>query len=71
MAVHDVPITARLDDSEEVLEKGFEKMSKNLRVACPGVITAFDSAKQTVSVQLAIRERISFHGKPFEYIDIP
>ena len=71
MAVHDVPITARLDDSEEVLEKGFEKMSKNLRVACPGVITAFDSAKQTVSVQLAIRERISFHGKPFEDIDIP
>lgn len=71
MSVYDVPITARLDDSEEVLEKNLEKTSRNIRVACPGIITEFDAEKQTVSVQLSIQERISFHGKPFEDITIP
>ena len=71
MPVHDVPITSRLNNEVEINEKRHDKTSRNIRVACPGIITKFDSAKQTVSVQLAIKERISFHGKPFEDIDIP
>lgn len=71
MPVHDIPITSRLNNEVEILEKRFDKASRNMRVACPGVVTAFDSAKQTVSVQLAIRERMSFQGKPFEDFDIP
>jgi phage gp45-like len=71
MPIAPLPINLRLDDSVENIDRKMEKMSNKIRVACPGVVTAFDSAKQTVSVQLAIRERKSFHGKPFQDMDIP
>lgn len=71
MATAPLPITTRLDDSVENIDRKTEKMSDRIRVACPGIVTKFDAAKQTVSVQLAIRERLSFHGKPFEDMDIP
>ncbi len=71
MPVHDIPITARYNDPVEASERRHEKTSRDIRVACPGIITKFDADKQTVSVQLAIRERMSFQGKPFEDFDIP
>jgi hypothetical protein len=37
----------------------------------PGIIQSFDSSKQTVSVKIAIREKLSFNGKPFEDVEIP
>lgn len=39
-----------------------EQFGAGLRVAAPGIIKAFDSAKQTVVVQIAIRERINLNG---------
>ena len=37
--------------------------SINMRVAAPGIIQSFNSTEQTVTVQLAIRERINMDGE--------
>lgn len=66
-----VPITSLLDNSVEVLEKRLDKLSNRIRVASPGIIKSFDSSKQTVTVQIAITERISLGGSPFQDMKIP
>lgn len=71
MTVHNVPFTSRLDDSAENLEKKLEQLSYRIRVAMPGIIRSFDADNQLVSVQIAIREKLSFNGGPFENIEIP
>jgi len=71
MAKFKIPISVRLESENELLQRRFEKLSYRIRVACPGFVKSFDAVKQTVSVQLAIREKLSFNGKPFEDIDIP
>ena len=71
MAKIKVPISVRLGNENELIEKRLEKLSYRIRVACPGFVKSFDAAKQTVTVQLAIRERLSFNASPFEDYDIP
>ncbi len=66
-----VSLTERLDDEVEVLERKLDKLSYRIRVAMPGIIRSFDAETQTVSVDVAIRERLSFDGKPFENVEIP
>ncbi len=43
----------------------------NLRVACPGIITAFDPDEQTVTVQLALREKRRDGDGNEQWVDIP
>jgi hypothetical protein len=66
-----LPLSVRITDEQEVLEKKLEKVSTRIRVACPGIIQSFDSTKQTVTVRLAIREKISLAGSPYEDTEIP
>lgn len=42
----------------------------NTRVAAPGIIQSFNAAEQTVSVKLAIREKINTDGDE-RWVDIP
>jgi hypothetical protein len=65
------PLTARLDDTTEIIERRLEKLSRTIRVASPGIIQSFDANKQTVTVKIAIKEKMSFGGKPFEDLEIP
>jgi hypothetical protein len=71
MAVQSLPFTSRLDNEIEVLEKKFEKASERIRVASPGIIKSFDPVKQVVTVQIAIREKVSAAGRPYEDKTIP
>lgn len=47
-----------LSTEEEMLKTLSETIKNNLRVSCPGIIETFDAVAQTVSVKLAIREKI-------------
>lgn len=69
--INNVPFTSRLDDSNEAHEKRMEKLSNRIRVSIPGIIQAFDANTQLVTVKPAIREMLSFNGKPFEHISLP
>lgn len=71
MATGKLPMSQMVSDEYEAMERRLEKLSYRIRVAMPGIIQSFDEVKQTVSVKLAIRERLSFWGKPFEDLEIP
>lgn len=71
MATGKLPISALLDSEFDAMERRLEQLSYRIRVAMPGIIQSFDEVKQTVSVKLAIRERLSIWGNPFEDIEIP
>jgi len=71
MALFKVPLSVRLGDEDEILERKFEKWGNRIRVACPGIIQSFDEVKQTVTVKLAIREMLSFNCGPYEHLEVP
>lgn len=48
-----------------------EAFGNTLRVACPGIITAFNSTEQTVTVQLALREHMLKESGEREWQEIP
>lgn len=69
-------IGERIDSKEELYRRMGESWAANLRVAIPGIIQAFDPVTQTVTVQPAIRERVTKDGTltPIELpqlIDVP
>jgi len=47
----------------ETMNKNFDRFDFDLRCCAPGIITSFDSAKQTVKVQLAIKDLIVINTK--------
>jgi hypothetical protein len=51
-------IKERFDSPEEEQRLAGENVAANLRVAIPGIVTKFDKATQTVSVQPAISENV-------------
>ena len=53
-----VTIGERSGSDDEMLRRALDHFSNNLRTAIPGIITAFDVATQTVTVQPALREKI-------------
>jgi hypothetical protein len=58
----------------EIFRRFLNQFSFDLRCAAPGIITSFDSDKQTVTVQLAIKEIIQISQKENTYkkaIEIP
>jgi hypothetical protein len=60
----------RIPREQEVLRKALGTFDAGLRVALPGIIQAFDSSKQTVTVRCAIRETIKVNNVPTD-MDIP
>lgn len=58
-----ITIPERLMPQTERHRKLLEGFGAELRVAAPGIIKSFDPAKQTVSVQIAIKERVKINGK--------
>ena len=71
MTLGNVPISARMKSPTEPLKRMMDDFAVKLRVAMPGIIKSFDLSKQTVTVQLAIREKLSIGGKPYEDVNIP
>ena len=55
-------IPERIAAKTEIFRKMLDQFGAELRVASPGIIQSFDSAKQTVTVQIAIREKINIDG---------
>ena len=71
MKITNVPLTARINTQSENLERKLDELSDRLRVAVPGIIESFDAENQLVSVRVAIRERVSIDGEPFEHMEVP
>jgi phage baseplate assembly protein gpV len=57
-----ISIPERLAVENEGIKKAFDNFAFNMRCAAPGIIQEFDAAAQTVTVQLAITERIRING---------
>lgn len=57
-----ITLTERLTPDTEHLRKLMERQAQELRVASPGIIQSFDAEKQTVTVQIAIREKVNLDG---------
>jgi len=55
-------LNERIQDPNEMYKRMSENSAYNLRVASPGIIQSFNSATQTATVQLAIREKINIDG---------
>ncbi len=46
----------------EIMRTVLDQFGADLRVSVPGIIQSFDAGKQTVTVQIALREKISIKG---------
>lgn len=55
-------VSERLGQQEELYRKIIDNIMFRLHVAMPGIIQSFDAAKQTVTVQPCIMERINIDG---------
>lgn len=71
MSKGNISTTNRLHSPTEPLKKLADSLNVKLRVAAPGIIQSFDSVKQTVKVQICIREKISLGGEPYADVAIP
>lgn len=60
----------RMDDVLEFMNRMKDATGIDLRVAAPGIIQSVDYARQTCTVQLAIREAMNNDGE-LEWADIP
>lgn len=63
-------VKERMRDATELFRSLSDKLAFDLRVAIPGIIQSFDSKRQTVTVKLALRERVVLDGTP-EWTEIP
>lgn len=65
-------IAERVGNSKvETFLRNNENLSSNLRVASPGIIESFDPATQTVSVKLAVRERVGSETGAVQDLQLP
>lgn len=63
-------VDERSANTSSVLAEAIRACGTGIRVAIPGIVQEWDAATQTVRVQPAIREKVSFGGQPRE-MDIP
>lgn len=63
-------IAERIGSKDEFYRRMLEAFSGDLRVSVPGIIQSFDPVEQTVTVQIAIREKINNDGT-INNIEIP
>lgn len=61
----------RLDDPEESLRIALESAQANIWTALPGVVTAVDLSKQTVSVQPSVQGSISAPDGSSQSVNLP
>lgn len=57
-----IPLTERSPSTRVNSDNELRQREINLRVAAPGIIQSFNSAEQTVTVQLSIREKRNNDG---------
>lgn len=60
----------RTKDNIELWQRFRDSIGIDLRVAAPGIIQSVNYARQTCTVQLAIREKLNFDGN-LEWAEIP
>ncbi len=70
------PVDERTAGTAEMVAAAMENAGANVRVAFPGIVESWDKAQQTVSVQLAIKERVLNAGNEKEMaipllVDVP
>lgn len=65
-----IKLNERTSDPVEMFQRFRDATGIDLRVAAPGIIKSVDYAKQTCTVQLAIREKLNFNGN-LEWVEIP
>ena len=63
-------LNERTYDQVELYQRFKDVIGIDLRVAAPGIVQSVDYARQTCSVQLAIREKLNFDGNQ-EWTEIP
>ncbi len=67
-----ITVPERLADELEILRKLFDGFSNKVRVAMPGIVQSFNSTKQTITVRLAIREKITdAESRIVEDVEVP
>lgn len=65
-----ININERVPSEERQSYLDARATSIKLRVASPGIIRSFDPVEQTVTVQLALREKLNLDGNE-KWVDIP
>lgn len=63
-------VDERVGGMAQVLETAMDNVEYEMRVAMPGIVQEWDAEQQTVTVQLAIREKVSMDGRETE-MEIP
>ena len=63
-------VDERIGGAAQILATAMANVEYGLRVAMPGIVKEWDPDQQTVTVQLAIRERVSMNGTETE-VEIP
>lgn len=56
---------------DEFYRRQQDKVKNDIRVACPGIVQAFDPVEQTVTVQPAIRERVHDKDGNVSFVNLP
>lgn len=69
-------VDERIGGLAQLLRATADNVQFDLRVAMPGIVQAWDADQQTVTVQLAIREKLSMNGTEQEtqiplLVDVP
>jgi len=63
-------VDERVGGMAQVLGTAMDNVEYEMRVAMPGIVQEWDAEQQTVTVQLAIREKVSMDGRETE-MEIP
>ena len=66
-----ISLSELMPESRQIQENHDRTMENNLRVACPGIVRSFDATEQTVTVQIAIREKRLMADGTEQWVEIP
>lgn len=66
-----ISLSELMPESRQIQENHDRTMENNLRVACPGIVRSFDATEQTVTVQIAIREKRLMSDGTEQWVEIP
>lgn len=66
-----ITVSERLGSQSEFYNQMLDGFGSSIRVAVPGIITAFDATEQTVTVQPALRERVTRQDGTQEWLQLP
>jgi hypothetical protein len=66
-----ITVGERSKSQSEFFTQMLESAGSDIRVAMPGIITAFDAVEQTVTVQPALRERLTGPDGSQKWVQLP